>query len=107
MFTLDQRRNMSTSAQWSMVVESFSARELTIKSDKLDACAAMASYFLTIFKARWADVRYVAGMWYSTEYPRSFCRQLLWTSSESGSATRPRNYRAPSWSWTSIDGRLS
>ncbi|KAF8846947.1 hypothetical protein BDZ45DRAFT_755434 [Acephala macrosclerotiorum] len=43
---------------------------------------------------------YLAGMW-RTELERN----LLW--SIDSTFRRPREYRAPSWSWASIDGRIS
>lgn len=49
-FSLRQRGAMSSSGQWDMVVESFSVRHLSVESDKLNACAAVASYFGGIWK---------------------------------------------------------
>jgi len=106
-YTLGQRSGLTTDAQWDMVVENFSARDLSVEGDKLRAFAAVASYFGMLFKARWPDVRYAAGLWYSGECPRSFCRQLLWKSEDPSQARRPVDLRAPSWSWASIDGRVS
>ena len=105
-FTLGQSNTMSTDAQWDMVVTNFSGRALTFESDKLVAFFAVASYFDTLFRARWPLVQYAAGLWYSRENPLSFIRQLLWSSESPSTARRPESFRAPTWSWAGIDGEV-
>ncbi|KAF2734485.1 hypothetical protein EJ04DRAFT_552646 [Polyplosphaeria fusca] len=112
-FTLANRNTMSTDAQWDMITESYSGRLLTLESDKLPALSAAAAYFDTLFRMRWPDVRYAAGMFYSEENPRWFIRQLLWRShvirkvyGSFLSYTRPTDYYAPTWSWASVKGHV-
>ncbi|ORY09855.1 heterokaryon incompatibility protein-domain-containing protein [Clohesyomyces aquaticus] len=117
-FTLGNRHTMSTDAQWDMVVESYSGRMLTLEVDKLPALAAAAYYFDTIFKARWPDVQYVCGLWFSPSNPLSFIRQLLWTWNQEDfgmpqkrSDTKIPEQRelstvAPSWSWAGQNGKV-
>jgi Heterokaryon incompatibility protein (HET) len=105
-FTLGYRNTLSTDTQWDMLVAEFSGRALTMASDKLVAFSAAASYFDTLFRARWPSVQYVAGLWYSDESPLSFLRQLLWSSENPETAYRAPIFRAPTWSWASIDGQI-
>ena len=44
---------------------------------------------------------YLAGIW-----RRHLSWELGWQASEQDSHTRPSEYRCPSWSWASIDGRI-
>lgn len=106
-FTLGQCNSMSTDAQWDMVVTNFSRRALTFESDKLVSFSAAASYFDTLFRARWPLVQYAAGLWFSKESPSSFIRQLLWWSENPSTAGRPESFRAPTWSWASINGEIN
>lgn len=105
-FTLGHRNGVSTDTQWDMVVTQFSGRALTNALDKLVAFSAAASYFHSLFRARWPSVQYAAGLWYSDESPLSFIRQLLWSSESPATAYRIPLFRAPTWSWASIDGQV-
>jgi len=44
---------------------------------------------------------YIAGLW-----KMAFAEGLLWSPLRYQN-TRPKDYRAPSWSWASVDGRLT
>ncbi|EIW58192.1 HET-domain-containing protein, partial [Trametes versicolor FP-101664 SS1] len=86
---------------WMKVVEDYSGRTVGVESDKLVACAAVAEQF-----RRALDSAYLAGLWSSD----MFLVDLLWETvkdSPNGATrqhTRPRTYRAPSWSWAAVDG---
>ncbi len=91
-----------TRTAWMKVVADYSRRTAGVESDKLVACAAVAEQFHRVL-----DSGYLAGLWYSD----TFLIDLLWEtvedSPESGDTrqhTRPKAYRAPSWSWAAIDG---
>lgn len=105
-FTLRTHNRTSTDAQWDMVVTKFSGRARTVESDKLIAFAAAAEYFETLFGARGPHIQYAAGLWFSRENPFSFVRQLVWSSQSPATVRRPGCFRAPSWSWASIDGQI-
>ena len=79
---------------WSEVLADYGERGLTFAYDKLIALAGVAEEFHRIFRGR-----YLAGLW-----ERTLAQELLWTS------IRPRSrrsgYKAPSWSWASIDGEI-
>jgi hypothetical protein len=85
---------------WNDIVESYARCALTNPSDKFVAISGVAKDF-----AKTIDDEYLAGLW-----RRDFINGLLWSATpEYGDgddilpATRPRVYRAPSWSWASLD----
>jgi hypothetical protein len=88
-----------TSLRWIDIVKQYTTREMSEPSDKLIAISAVAQRFVSMTEGSWG--RYYAGIW--TE---RFFEQLLWSTSESNIAKRLVQYRAPSWSWAAVDGRL-
>jgi len=78
-------------AQWEGLLWSYGTRKLTKASDKLPALSGLAS----IFVKRMPD-EYIAGLWRS-----HLIEGLLW---QGLGARRVSEYRAPSWSWASMDG---
>jgi hypothetical protein len=82
---------------WMRIVISYSNRSATLHSDKLVALAGLAMYFSPIL-----GPDYFSGLW-----GRLFLQQLCWQSpSNTIFLDHPPQYRAPSWSWASIDGPL-
>jgi hypothetical protein len=81
---------------WRRMVVEYSFRNLTHSSDKLRAIQSLAAEM-----ASSVDDEYIqfAGMW-----KRNLNRELLWYV-ERGTRVRPP-YRAPSWSWASLDVRV-
>ncbi|KAK1835283.1 heterokaryon incompatibility protein-domain-containing protein [Podospora conica] len=91
------------SRYWTFVITDYSARSLTRESDKLVALSGVAEaltmsgmgpYYAgvfesdTLFGLAWHSVRVIPdGPWAPTH-------------------TRPTQYRAPSWSWASLDGKV-
>lgn len=67
---------------------------LTYPSDKLAAISGVAKMVQSVVRDE-----YVAGMW-----RKNLVYQLSWFSN--GHTVRPSVYRAPSWSWASIDGEI-
>jgi hypothetical protein len=88
--------NISKSLLWARLVESYSHRQLTKPFDKLIAVAGLARTIQGTFDT---DV-YYAGMW-EGDFPMN----LLWTKAFNN-VERVREYRAPSWSWASVDGAI-
>jgi hypothetical protein len=99
---------------WLSTVENYSARNLTVDQDKLSALAGVAR----VIAEETGDI-YVAGLW-----GRHFMEDLYWhvdaqeedfvkddksgdrrpiKGKEMRTVSRPAEYRAPSWSWASID----
>jgi hypothetical protein len=91
---------------WYELVEPYSARQLTHRSDKLTAIMGVA-YFIQSYR----DTDFLAGLW-RTSLPFN----LLWTC-ETPNLKRPgpppdeegegnANRELPTWSWASVDGRI-
>ncbi|KAH7312978.1 heterokaryon incompatibility protein-domain-containing protein [Rhexocercosporidium sp. MPI-PUGE-AT-0058] len=81
---------------WSWIVQEFSKRNLSFAGDKLLAVSAIAQEM----GERRGD-QYMAGMWQS-----SLLETLLWMREAKLPVKRPERYRAPSWSWASIEGEI-
>ena len=87
---------------WPRIVEAYSNNLLTKPEDKLIAIAGIAR--------KLADVigdEYVVGLW-----RRYLASELLWSVDhcrqiDHSPSCRPKNYRAPSFSWASIDGCIN
>lgn len=77
--------------QWYSLLWNFGAREMTRPSDKFPAISGIARLF-----AERLDDEYVAGLWRG-----SLIEGLLW---QGLGVRRVKEYRAPSWSWASVDG---
>ncbi|KAE8447546.1 hypothetical protein EG329_010676 [Mollisiaceae sp. DMI_Dod_QoI] len=90
---------------WLDLIQEYSHRALTHDSDLLPAISGLADH---IYKATSSE--YLAGLW-----KEDFIRGLLWrplhltlnkaskASDERQPCFRPATYRAPSWSWASVD----
>lgn len=82
---------------WVSIAKIYTQRELTYGSDKLIALAGIAEAASQIMGL--SKDSYLAGLWRC-----DLITDLLWRVT--GSGFRPREYRAPSWSWASIDGEV-
>ncbi|KAF2826599.1 HET-domain-containing protein [Ophiobolus disseminans] len=94
---LEQATYSTIYTSWYDIVSTYSSRRLTFPSDKLPALAGIASRLHAITKDD-----YLAGHW-RMELERS----LFWTletESDAGNPGRVQGYRAPSWSWASMNG---
>ena len=80
---------------WHSLVTEYSSRYLSNPADKLPAISGLAALVRTV-----SGSRYVAGLW-----SENLVNGLLWTSVNQGiTSQRPPKFRAPSWSWASLDG---
>jgi hypothetical protein len=87
--TLDSIRD-----EWREMLYLYSIRDLTFLSDKLPALSGIAK----IYAGMLGD-EYVAGLWRN-----SIIEELSWRiASALESPGKADNYRAPSWSWASVD----
>jgi hypothetical protein len=77
---------------WHRIIGAYSRRAITWPSDKLPAISAVAAEF-----SRIAKDEYLAGLWRS-----NLPRDLLWTTPQAATY-RPKTWRAPTWSWASVD----
>ena len=87
-------------SRWMVVVRDYTSRHLTKETDLLPAIAGLASEF-----GRQTRDTYYAGLW-----RKELLAELMWNldpepASEIQPPTAgPAEYRAPSWSWASING---
>jgi Heterokaryon incompatibility protein (HET) len=81
---------------WYDLVEAYSACKLTYGSDKLIAFSGVVAEAAGVYKAE----DYLAGLWRS-----SLPLSLLWRAGPG--ALGVQHYRAPTWSWASMDGPVS
>jgi hypothetical protein len=85
---------------WETVVANYTRCKLTKSDDKLVALSGMAQNVWLNWKDKIdTHVYYVAGIW-NIQLPHG----LLWKTSSTNS--RPPVYRAPTWSWSSIEGTI-
>ncbi len=83
--------------RWFSIVQAYSRRSLAFDSDRLPALSGIAGQMHLPEMGR-----YMAGVW-----ERAIPRALLWSSSSFELVSRrPTEYRAPSWSWASIEGHI-
>lgn len=85
---------------WQDLVSNYSRRRLSLSKDKLPAISGLARW---LHRHCSADETYLAGLWRS-QLPGC----LLWYNNlplpaDTKKASRPVIYRAPSWSWASLD----
>lgn len=78
---------------WYNTVVEYSRRDLTIASDKLPALAGIAEEF-----HRLTGDTYLAGLW-----KNNLCFDLMWSSNPAVKLIKSPTWRAPSWSWTSVE----
>jgi hypothetical protein len=89
-----------TSIWWAAVNE-YSMRDLTNASDKLPAIRGLAVYLHDEYLSG-RDSQYIMGQW-----TNSMSAGLLWYVDLGAGRQRPELYRAPSWSWASVEGVIS
>jgi len=92
--SVDWRENMSRI--WSRIVGHYSKRKLTVESDKEAAISGIAA---RISQLRGNDTL-IVGLW-----SQEFLEDLCWYSDDF--VVQPKKFRAPSWSWLSVDGSIS
>ena len=90
---------------WYRLVAAYSDRKLTYAIDKLPAISGLAQELEMSISD--PDEKYLAGFWLG-----DLAQGLLWMSSatwneDMQNTQRSRPYRAPSWSWASMDGQIT
>ncbi|KAK4672624.1 hypothetical protein QC763_104680 [Podospora pseudopauciseta] len=94
--------------QWNSIVKTYTQRFLSQPGDKLWAISALASHIVQVSAHRGEKPIYAAGLLVDEANPGTWLQQLLWypDSIEGRDNKRPPGgrYRAPSWSWASLDG---
>jgi hypothetical protein len=84
---------------WYAIVHQYSALKLTFPKDRLAAIGGIAAEL-----QRKTSVRYLAGLWYHERLPSLLQWRVVSPLCEL--QPRPRETRAPSWSWVGIDDEV-
>lgn len=94
---------------WQRIVDAYSQRELTVRTDKLPAIAGLAQSFHERFLKQLGKTEYLAGLWSHSIIDGLQWRTQWWRiqsdelPSEVPLAGEP-DYIAPSWSWATARG---
>jgi hypothetical protein len=81
---------------WYAAVHEYSYRALSFPTDKLPAISGLATEFQSL-----TSDTYLAGLWRA-----DFLRGLLWSTYPTMKLNKPQAWRAPSWSWVSVDNAV-
>jgi hypothetical protein len=84
--------------KWEDIVRLYTTCRLTFSRDKLPAIYGVAHQM-----TRLKHCEYMVGFLLNETFPL----QLCWHSDKAASLPRPTTYRAPSWSWASVDSAIS
>ena len=95
---LEMKAKVKAYDAWAFIVETYSLGALTIAEDKLPAISGIAKDLKTLL-----DDEYLAGLWRGNLH-----RELLWSRAilKTAKIALPLQYRAPTWSWASLDGAI-
>ncbi|KUJ16762.1 HET-domain-containing protein [Mollisia scopiformis] len=88
-----------TSLEWCDIVRDYSSRSITVASDKLPAVSGLARLC-----SKTTSDEYVAGLWKSDLLASLLWYTITWSGSQFSASSV---YRAPSWSWASLDAEVN
>lgn len=91
-----KRTHHQRHGNWHQLVNLYSRGRLSYTSDKLLAVSGLAKQYMVRNRLRESD--YVVGLW-RPQLPQA----LLWRADR---GKRPAKYRAPTWTWASIEGDI-
>ncbi|KAK4225316.1 HET domain-containing protein [Podospora fimiseda] len=92
----DEEEKEKVYARWRVLIAEYSERKLSFEGDKYPAVSGLAKSFSGALGGR--DC-YLGGIWKG-----DLIRQLLWECVHD--SKRPKEWRAPSWSWAAWDGSV-
>ncbi|KAF5024789.1 hypothetical protein F66182_3133 [Fusarium sp. NRRL 66182] len=81
---------------WNDLLQDYMSRSLTYESDRLVAFAGIAALYQSF--AQVPSNSYLAGIWRQT-----LLQSLMWNIRDGRKISPPQKYRAPSWSWASVE----
>ncbi|KAL5593133.1 hypothetical protein FOBRF1_012235 [Fusarium oxysporum] len=90
---------------WNDFISRYTKAQLTFRSDTLVALQGIVERIVEarrVSNKSTRELEYVAGLWHDANFQQS----LLWRPKAGSSPNRPDCYRAPSWSWASLDGEV-
>ncbi|KAK3947624.1 HET-domain-containing protein [Pseudoneurospora amorphoporcata] len=98
---------LTSSPLWNRLVNRYSGCNLTHSLDKLPALSGLAQNFSIIQGSGFAlnENSYLAGLW-RPYLPHALCWQTDKSNFNNPSNYRPHPYRAPSWSWASVEATV-
>lgn len=85
---------------WSDIVRLYSGTQLTKEADRLVAISGLAKRMRSILSDK-----YLAGLW-AGQLPYQLVWHITTLRIDGGTGRRVENYRAPSWTWASVDGEV-
>jgi hypothetical protein len=92
---------------WRYVITLFSRTKLTYERDTLSAVSGLAQVVQRATeRLNGVPDRYLAGLW-ENDLARGLAWKTLRSSHVDVKHKRPLTYRAPSWSWASLDGPIT
>jgi hypothetical protein len=94
-------RQLQIQKSWEECVQQYTACDLTFENDRLMALSGFARLKYKEYKATGVQNTYLAGLWQN-----ELLDHLHWVSTIKPPPTRPKFYRAPTWSWASINGPI-
>ncbi|KAH7369637.1 heterokaryon incompatibility protein-domain-containing protein [Rhexocercosporidium sp. MPI-PUGE-AT-0058] len=89
-------RKLPLHSRWHSIVEEYCELSMTFEKDKLTAISGVARQVQSIL-----NESYFAGLWSS-----SFKEDLYWRANTKFRRPKLQKWRAPSWSWAAINGRV-
>jgi len=92
-----ERAPFDAVALWQKIIVGYTPLKLSVSSDKLPAISAIARKL-----APYRSGQYLAGLWED-----SLLLDLLWQVEEGDVLAKPDEWRAPSWSWASVDSGIT
>ncbi|KAF2140906.1 uncharacterized protein K452DRAFT_42686 [Aplosporella prunicola CBS 121167] len=99
--TISKKMTISWHELWITLLVDYSQRLLSYPDrDKLVAVSGIAKAFQNLLRER-----YFAGLW-EGDMLRALCWQKSYSPDTSPMSPEALLYRAPSWSWASVDGKL-
>lgn len=88
---------------WQKIVTNYTTRVLSRGTDRLPALSGIARLVQELLLRHSLDKTYLAGLWKFNLAQDLTWHQSLWRSK----LTKTPSYRAPSWSWASIEGKVA
>ncbi|USP72888.1 HET-domain-containing protein [Curvularia clavata] len=86
---------------WWRIVREYTASNLTFNSDKWNAIAALAKQAEKVINKSSTPNRLFFGLW-----GRNLTEELMWKIRKPGKRIDPAEFKAPTWSWLSVDAAV-
>lgn len=83
-------------SHWNAIVDAYTQRRLSSPTDRAQAISGIAEVFGQLLSNQ-----YKAGWWTSSMHAG-----LLWKIPDNQRLPKPTDYQGPSWSWTSVNGKV-